>query len=414
MSETQNYKLHNLLTPFSALKNRLFARLYFAQAISLLGDSFTWIGIALLAFEFGGDHSARILATALTLRVTAFIIFGSYAGVIADRYDRKKIMIITHLSRMVIVGLFPFVTTEWQLYALIFLLNIFNSFFTPAYRAAIPQLISKKGEFANAIVLSNATWQLLGVLGPGLAGGMAALMGVREIFFFDAVSFVLAAVLILLIPGTLLVKGEHSIKSASIITFFKDILMGTRLLFKKRPIRFSLFMELVAATAGGQILVNTIGHIKGNLHLTDVHYGWIMAAFGIGATIAAFTTNTLDRSKNKTRVLILGALMIALAVTAANTVPYAGLVILWALAGLGLSYTDMPSQILIAENTDFAEQGRVYGAHFAWSHVWWAIGYIFAGFTGTHFGNYDFMIGGLLSLILFSGLGIYEFRSRRA
>ena len=406
-------KLHNLLTPFSSLKNRLFARLYFAQAISLLGDSFTWIGIALLAFEFGGDHSARILATALTLRVTAFIIFGSYAGVIADRFDRKKIMIITHLSRMIIVGMFPFVTAEWQLYVLIFLLNIFNAFFTPAYRAAIPQLISKKGEFANAIVLSNATWQLLGVLGPGLAGGMAAVMGVRQIFFVDAVSFIVAAVLILLIPGTLLVKGIPTIQSASIITFIKDILMGTKMLFKKRPIRFSLFMELVAATAGGQILVNTIGHIKGNLHLTDVHYGWIMAAFGIGATIAAFTTNTIDRSRNKTKVLILGAAMIGLSVTLANFVPYAGLIVLWAMAGLGLSYTDMPSQILIAENVDLSEQGRVYGAHFAWSHVWWATGYTLAGFTGSYFAYHDFLIGGLLSLFLLSALCIYEFRFQR-
>lgn len=400
----------DLLTPFTSLKNRLFARLYLAQTISLLGDSFTWIGIALLSFEFGGDQSARILATALTLRVAAFIIFGSYAGVIADRFDRKKIMIFTHLLRMIIVGLFPFVSAEWQLYALIFLLNIFNAFFTPAYRAAIPQLISKKDEFSNAIVLSNATWQLLGVLGPGLAGGMAVMMGVRQIFFFDALSFIIAAVLIILIPGTLLIGKEPAIKAAGIITFSKNMLTGTKLLFKKRPIRFALLMELVAAIAGAQILVNTIGHIKGDLHLTDVYYGWVMAAFGIGATIAAFTTNSVDRSKNKTTVLILGAAMIALSVTMANVVPYAVLVMLWVMAGLGQSFTEMPSQILIAENTDFSQQGRVYGAHFAWSHLWWAIGYLFAGFTGTNFANNDFLIGGILGLLLLIVLCRYEYR----
>jgi NRE family putative nickel resistance protein-like MFS transporter len=56
----------------------------------LLGDAFTWVGIALLAFQFGGNHSAAILSTALTLRVTAFMLFGPYAGVLADRIDRKK------------------------------------------------------------------------------------------------------------------------------------------------------------------------------------------------------------------------------------------------------------------------------------------------------------------------------------
>ena len=405
--------LHPILTPFSALKNKLFARLYFAQTISLLGDSFTWIGIALLSFEFGGSHSAKILSTALILRVAAFIIFGTYAGVIADRFDRKKIMIITHLGRMLIVGSFPFIHEVWQMYVLIFLLNIFNSFFTPAYKAAIPQLIFKKEEFANAIVLSNATWQLLGVLGPGLAGGMAALMGLREIFFFDAVSFIIAAILIFLIPGNLIVKNEETLETESIKNIGKDILIGTKLLFQKRPIRFALFIELVAAIAGAQILVNTIGHIKGDLQLTDVHYGWTMAAFGVGATIAAFTTNFMDSSKNKTKILIIGAAMIALSIGMANMVPYWVLIILWIMAGLGQSYTEMPSQILIAENNVFSEQGRVYGAHFAWSHLWWAFGYLIAGITGTYYGNNEFLIGSILSISILVALCIYEYRFRK-
>ena len=402
-------KQQNIITPFTALKNRLFARLYFAQTISLFGDSFTWIGIALLSFEFGGTRSAQILSTALILRVAAFIIFGSYAGVIADRFDRKKIMIITHLGRMLIVGYFPFVHEVWQLYVLLFLLNIFNSFFTPAYRASIPHLISKKEEFANAIVLSNATWQLLGVLGPGLAGAMAALMGLRLIFFFDAVSFVLAAILIFLIPGKLVVKNRSLLKAENLIKIGSYMLIGTKLLFRKRPIRFALIIELVAAIAGAQILVNTIGLIKGTLHLTDVYYGWIMAAFGVGATIAAFTANFVDRSNNKTKVLIIGAAMIALAIALTSVVPYGVLVLLWIIAGLGQSYTEMPSQILIAENTRLSQQGRVYGAHFAWSHLWWAFGYLIAGITGTYYGNNEFLIGGILSLILLVASCIYEY-----
>ena len=404
--------LENISQPFTALKNKLFARLYFAQTISLLGDSFTWVGIALLSFEFGGIHSAKILSTALILRVAAFIIFGTYAGVIADRFDRKKIMIITHLGRMFVVGSFPFVNEVWQMYVLIFLLNIFNSFFIPAYKAAIPQFISKKEEFGNAIVLSNATWQLLGVLGPGLAGGMAALMGLRQIFLFDAASFIFAAILIFLIPGNLIIKNDAALKTESIKSMGTDILIGTKLLFQKRPIRFALFIELVAAIAGAQILVNTIGHLKGGLHLTNVHYGWIMAAFGVGATIAAFTTNFVDRSKNKTRILIIGAAMISLSIGMANMAHYWILVILWILAGLGQSYTEMPSQILIAENTVLSQQGRVYGAHFAWSHLWWALGYLIAGITGTYFGNSEFLIGSILSLILLMAVCIYDLRFR--
>ena len=69
---------------------------------------------------------------------------------------------------------------------------------------------------------------------------------------------------------------------------WSDIIKGTRLLFTDKAIRFALFMELVAAIAGAQILVNTVGYIKGQLQLTDKHYGYVMAAFGIGAVVAAF------------------------------------------------------------------------------------------------------------------------------
>src|SRR3954468_21445778 len=157
--------------PFSSLNDKIFARLYLSQTISLLGDAFTWVGIALLAYQFGGKNSATILSIALTLRVSAFILLGPYAGVLADRIDRKKIMYVTHFVRMTIVGCLPFVTAAWQIYILILLLNIFNAFFTPAYKAAIPQSIKDEAIYSSGIALSNATNQLLGVLGPGLAGG---------------------------------------------------------------------------------------------------------------------------------------------------------------------------------------------------------------------------------------------------
>lgn len=74
--------------PSQALKNRVFAKLYFAQTVSLLGDAFTWVELALLSYQFGKERSALILSSALTLRVIAFIIFSPFAGVLADRIDQ--------------------------------------------------------------------------------------------------------------------------------------------------------------------------------------------------------------------------------------------------------------------------------------------------------------------------------------
>jgi NRE family putative nickel resistance protein-like MFS transporter len=100
---------------FSPLEHRRFRNLFLAQAISLFGDAFTWLGLALVSYQFGPERSSVILASALTLRVTAFILFAPIAGVLADRLSRKRIMLVTHVSRMLVVGCFPFVTSEWHL-----------------------------------------------------------------------------------------------------------------------------------------------------------------------------------------------------------------------------------------------------------------------------------------------------------
>lgn len=384
------------LEPIKTLREPLFRNLYIAQGISLLGDSVTWLGIALLAYEFGGDKSSEILATALTLRVTAFVVFGSYAGIVADRFSRKKIMIITNMFRMIIVISFAFLNSTWQLYILIFLLNIFNAFFSPAYKATVPQLISSKENYGNAIALSNATWQLLGVLGPGLAGILAVAWGSREIFFIDALTFIISSIIIIFIPISSVINAKES--TFSLRSTWDDMVTGTKLVFGNSSIRFAILIELAAALAGAQVMVNSIGHIKGDLHLGDSEYGLVMAAFGIGATIAAFTSSTIDKSKDKSRILSIGAFILGAAVLSANFVSFNAIIVLWVIAGLGISFADMPSQILIAENIEAGKQGKAYGSHFAWTHVWWATGYIMAGVSGTYLKGSCFLAGGIISL----------------
>ena len=397
-----------LLEPFQALRSRVFSRLYLAQTVSLLGDAFTWVGLALLAYQFGRERSAVILSTALTLRVTAFIIFSPFAGVLADRIDRKKILYITHFIRMGIVGCLPFVKAEWQIYGLVFLLNVFNAFFTPTYKAIIPQVV-EKAYYREAIGLSTATFQLLGVLGPGLAGILAVWLGVRDIFIVDALSFVLAGILILSLPGSLVNQAPAT--DAEPISTWQDVLKGARLLFGNPLIRFALAIEFVSAIAGAQILVNTVGHVKEGLGLNDTYYGWVMGAFGIGASMAAFGGG-FDKTTSRRVSLIGGALLLGAAIIGANYVGYPVLLGLWVLAGLGQSLAEIPSETLIGEQIEGSEQGKVFGSHFAFSHLWWAIAYPIAGFTGSQFPGQNFLYGGALTLLLL-GLAL-AFQGKRS
>lgn len=379
-------------------KNQQFTRLYMAETINLIGDSFTWIGLALLTFQFVGKNSGIVLSTALTLRVIVFVLLAPLAGVIADYFDRKRLMVITHLSRMLIVCLLPFITQIWQIYIIILLLNIFNTFFTPTYRATIP-LLTGKEDYQQAIALSNATAQILDILGPGLAGTIATFIGIKSVFFLDGLTFLIAAILIMTLPGKLNVNPpEKSLKT--IKQTGNNLYKGNLPLWLDPFMRYALMMELVIAITGAQILVNTVGYIQGKLQLGNVEYGWVMGAFGIGAILTSITLIKVSKKLDRISLISGGALMISLALFPANLVNLGGLFPLWILAGMGQSLVELNSQILIADRVSLEVQGRVYGAHFAWSHLWWVGSYPLAGWLGNDFTENSFFYGSIMGLIL--------------
>jgi MFS transporter, NRE family, putaive nickel resistance protein len=402
MTETSSF--------FQSLKNPIFARLYSAQTINLMGDGLTWLGLALLAYELGGEKAGIILSVALTLRVSAFVVLSPIAGAIAERFDRKKMMVITHLARMGIVCLLPFVTQRWQIYVIVLALNVFYAFFTPTYTATIP-LVTGKEEYQKAIALSSATYQLLGVLGPGLAGSIASFVGTRQVFFLDGLTFLTAAILIITLPGELMVnQTTDNLKTVS--KTLKDIKIGTFSLFTDHHIRYALFMQLVAAITGAGILVNTVGYVQGNLGLGKVEYGWVMGAFGIGATMASVGLGNTNRKYSKTKLISVGAIIISLTLLPANGVNLSILLLLWAIAGIGQTLVNLTTQTLIADRIKIEMQGRVYGAHFAWSHLWWAFSYPLAGWIGKNAPTRVFLYESLIGVILW-GLVYLVFRVRK-
>lgn len=379
---------------FTALRHPRFARLYAAQTVSQVGDALTWVGLALLAYQLtGGKDAAVVLGAALTLRVLAFVVFSPLAGVIADRINRKWLLIGCDFGRMLIIGLLPFVHAVWQVYVLMFLVNALTAFFTPTNQATVP-LVVGQDDSGPAFALSSATTELINIVGPGLAGVVAALLGGRNLFFVDAASFLLSGLLILTLPALRAEQGEVQRST------WQGVRDGTARLWRDAPIRFALLLELVAAVTGALILVNTVSRIQGELRLGESAYGWVMAAYGLGATLASLVVGLVGKRWPRTRFILLGALITSVAVLPGNVAPLPLILMLWVLAGLGQNWVNLPAETLLAERTEEAAQGRVYGAHFAWSHLWYAFAYPLAGVLGTRLPHQDFLIGGGIALAL--------------
>ena len=307
---------------FASLRNPIFRQLYLAQTISLFGDALTWLGLALLAFELAGKSAPMVLAGALTLRVTAFTLLSPLAGALADRYARQPILMITHLGRMLLVCLLPFVNNVWQIYALVLGLNVLNAFFAPTYQATIP-LVTGDDDYRQAIALSSATYQILGVFGPGIAGVLALFIGARELFFWDGLSFAIAAILIGTLPGNLQVDVAEKHNRRAIQQIWTDIQAGTARLWTDPPIRYGLAIQLVASIAGAQILVNTVSYVQGTLQQTAVEYGWVMMGFGLGATGGTISIGMYPQYRSKIMTILGGGVLINAALIGAN---YVGLV----------------------------------------------------------------------------------------
>ncbi|WP_228024578.1 MFS transporter [cf. Phormidesmis sp. LEGE 11477] len=150
-------------------------------------------------------------------------------------------------------------------------------------------------------------------------------------------------------------------------------------------------MQLVASISGAAILVNTVGHVQGALQLGKLEYGWVMAAFGMGATFASIGLGTSHTVQRQTMLTGVGAALTTLVLLPADWVGLRGLLLLWLLAGMGQTLVNVPTQTLIASRVAVDIQGRVYGAHFAWSHLWWAFSYPLAGWLGNHFSDSVFL-----------------------
>ena len=184
-------------TALSLLRRRDFRRAYGAVAISELGDAFQYIALMWFALLAGGPLG--VIAVRLADSVPA-IVFGLHGGVVADRWDRRRVMIGADLARglvlvpVAIAGL----TGHLPLAALViaaFVITTATSYFDPAYGGLLPRLVDRRNvQQANGLV--RATADALSVGGWALAGLLLTVLPITAFFALNAASFFVSAVLL--------------------------------------------------------------------------------------------------------------------------------------------------------------------------------------------------------------------------
>lgn len=176
--------------------NPAFTRLFGAQLISFAGDWFATVALLGLALELTG--SPAIASLLLVVQTGAFALASPMAGVLADRYDRRALMVSADLARVPVALAFLLARdadTLWIAFVAAALLSLGAAVFEPTSSASLPNLV-EEGELAEANVLIGSAWGTMLAVGAALGGLVAATFGRDVAFVVNAASFAASALLI--------------------------------------------------------------------------------------------------------------------------------------------------------------------------------------------------------------------------
>jgi MFS family permease len=264
-------------------RNRDFRRLYVASLISLGGDWFLLVALFGLVLHFSG--SAIAVALVIAVEDLMYFLLSPVAGVLADRIDRRRLMVGADLARAVVCLGFLLIRTDsllWLAFVLLAVMASFSAAFEPASLAALPNLVDEE-DLATANALSGSLWGTMLAVGAALGGVVAAVFGRDTAFILDAVSFLASAWLIWRIRRPFAeqraAEDHAGVAEATVETI--------RYARKDHRVLALLAVKFGWGIAGGVlVLIPLLAHRQ--YHAGDVGIGLLMASRGVGALIGPF------------------------------------------------------------------------------------------------------------------------------
>lgn len=316
--------------------------LYFSgQTVSQMGSSFTSFALPLLVFRL--THSATDLAVSTAATFVPYLLFGLVLGAVADRVDRRRMMLRADVGRTLVIATLPVLAllgtlALWQIYAVTFVQSTLGILFTCGEFAAIPALVGQDDLVtANARIM--ATNNVGRILGPTLAGALVAFVPVAQLLFFDAGSFLVSAAALGVIRRSFNSGAAHTSAPGRVVrSLLVDVRQGLEYVWRHPVLRsISIMMALinfVYATATAQLVL----FATRALHASNAEIGFLFACGAAGIVTVSLLAGPIRR-RLSFAVTALGALVVSgLAITAMALLhSYPAALGLWAVSsGFGL------------------------------------------------------------------------------
>jgi MFS family permease len=387
----------------NVLTDRTYRHLFLAQVVALLGTGLATVALGLLAFDLAGDQASMVLGTVFTIKMVAYIGIAPIAGAFANRVPRRALLVTLDVVRAAVALVLPFVTEVWQIYVLIFLLQSASAAFTPTFQATIPDVLPNETEYTRALSLSRLAYDLENIVSPTLAALLLTVLSYNALFVGTVFGFAGSALLVL----TVLLPSPKSSKPLSI---YDRTTRGIRIYLATPRLRGLLALNLVAASAGAMVLVNSVVLVRSELGFTESDLAIAMGAFGAGSMIAALALPRLLDHLPDRPVMLFGAttmcvtLFALAAVIVTAGLSWSALLGAWVLVGLGYSGVLTPSGRLLRRSAHPEDRPALFAAQFALSHACWLLTYPLSGWLLTAFGPVTALVG--LGALALTGLAL--------
>lgn len=277
--------------------NRNFRRLWFGTIISLLGDWFNTIALYTLVAELTGSPFA--LGAVFVTKMLPWALSSPLAGLLVDRFDRRRLMIASDLLRAVVVLGLLLVDEPGDVY-LIYLLTtlqvVVGSVFQPAKSASIPNITTAR-ELLTANTIMSATWSIMLAAGAALGGFATEGLGVRTVFVIDSATYLVSAVFIY---QTVIPQRTESREPGPLLTVaLRDILEGWRHMRLHPHVgRIAFAKALWGAAGGGLVFMLALLGEEVSPEAHAVGIGILFAARGLGTGLGPVGARVLFRDSS--------------------------------------------------------------------------------------------------------------------
>ena len=341
-----------------------FLRLWQHEVLSSGSEAVGRVAMPLLVYAITG--SAALLGLIFVIQAIPRLVLAPVAGVLADRVDRRKVMIWTGFARAGVVALIPFADGAWQIAGLAAVVAVGNALAQPCQLAAVPAVLPADSLVAG-LSLIQITNNLARVAGPALGAILVGFTGPGPAFGLQAVMYALCgatALQLALPPRPATIAGSPGVRGL-LADVWRDAIDGVRIVARTPVVRGITLAEFWWSAVSACFVVACVVYTQESLDLGDGAervYGYLMATFSGGTILGALVAGRLEMRIGRPALLAVGYLGPLFLIPALLLPP---LPVLYVCFGVLDALAVLALQSYLAEAVDDAVRGRVYATWIA-------------------------------------------------